>query len=85
MNFVHGQKEKRKDGKSPKRITMSLKRTDDVWYAILREIYNFHVKKIFLVTKKVFQRLDDPTFIFYPPSILVLCVILLCACISKKE
>ena len=36
MNFVHGQKEKRKDGKSPKRITMSLKRTDDVGYAILQ-------------------------------------------------
>ena len=29
-------KEKRKGGKSPKIITISLKRTDGVWYAILQ-------------------------------------------------
>ena len=51
MNFVLGQKEKRKGGKSPKRIKMSLKRTDDVWYAILQyrtlSIKPFLRRKIF--------------------------------------
>ena len=31
-------KEKRKGGKSPKRITMSLKRKDDVWYVMLQYV-----------------------------------------------
>ena len=57
-NSVHGQKEKRKGGKSPKRITMSLKMTDDVWYAILQyrtlTINSFLRRKNISTTTKIF-------------------------------
>ena len=61
-------KEKRKGGKSPKRITMLLKRTDDVWYAILQyrtlNINYIHSTE-HSTTKKYFQKNKN----FHSPSV----------------